>query len=416
MDFLITEIPIVWWVITRGKHPRRFPLYYLLGLSSECEATESQDKIFAQLGLMTEVDPEDMSHPLIAPDYFKPLSQVFADFTLWVISRDGILDVLAFADRSRRRQQSPDSQTRLLLPSWLPDYGGFLPLPTETFGVCSPYCATRQIEARIHPSDCRTELCVEGFQVDCVASVIEASVNAQPDQVLLLGPEGQQSKNFLYLLKSLQQHLFPRFYDASIFPTSSSSCTKDYSQLWDFLVQFIYCLTCNCSIKEIRCDGILVRGAFDSLKRKFEYASSYWLHVDPDLTGLTGLQQQLVPRWAGLYGDGLVPSWFIMALQDCLTHRRFFITNKGDFGLCPEGTQEGDIMVILYGGPVPYILREKPFPTHTTMKQRLLEGKSYEFIGECYVEPYMDGSSIGKEGFATDDERFEYQKKVFRIV
>lgn len=53
--------------------------------------------------------------------------------------------------------------------------------------------------------------------------------------------------------------------------------------------------------------------------------------------------------------------------------------------LVPAGTQTGDIICILGGGRVPFVIREKSV-THDG--QRL-----YELVGECYVHGLMQGHS-----------------------
>ncbi|KAI1211256.1 heterokaryon incompatibility protein-domain-containing protein [Annulohypoxylon truncatum] len=64
----------------------------------------------------------------------------------------------------------------------------------------------------------------------------------------------------------------------------------------------------------------------------------------------------------------------------CL-HRRFFVTAGSLMGIGPETMERSDIIVILFGGKVPYVVRE------------LGEGK-YSFIGECYVPGLMTGEAV----------------------
>jgi hypothetical protein len=68
--------------------------------------------------------------------------------------------------------------------------------------------------------------------------------------------------------------------------------------------------------------------------------------------------------------------------------RRYLRTGNGFVGLVPYDTKEGDIIVILYGGPVPYVLRPKP-------------SGSYILVGECYIHGIMHGEMLndtaGKE-------------------
>jgi hypothetical protein len=66
-------------------------------------------------------------------------------------------------------------------------------------------------------------------------------------------------------------------------------------------------------------------------------------------------------------------------LVDC---RRFFITDKGHIGMGPDSLQTGDIVCILYGGKVPFILRP--------------ESDHYLLVGESYTHGMMDGEMVTK--------------------
>jgi hypothetical protein len=57
--------------------------------------------------------------------------------------------------------------------------------------------------------------------------------------------------------------------------------------------------------------------------------------------------------------------------------RRFFITKDGYMGLGPLAMKEGDAVVFLFGGVVPYLLRP--------------DGDMYMFIGDCYSHMQENG-------------------------
>lgn len=58
--------------------------------------------------------------------------------------------------------------------------------------------------------------------------------------------------------------------------------------------------------------------------------------------------------------------------------RVFFSTTTGYIGLAPHGTVEGDVIYIVLGASVPYVLRP-------------LAGDDYTLIGEAYVQGIMRG-------------------------
>lgn len=61
--------------------------------------------------------------------------------------------------------------------------------------------------------------------------------------------------------------------------------------------------------------------------------------------------------------------------------RRLFTSHKGYLGMAPEEAQEGDLICILLGGEVLFVLRMDD------------EGHFY-LIGECYVHCIMDGEAM----------------------
>ena len=63
---------------------------------------------------------------------------------------------------------------------------------------------------------------------------------------------------------------------------------------------------------------------------------------------------------------------YLGAMGRWMTSRAFLITDRGLVGLGPASMRKGDVVCVLRGGEVPFILRP-------------LEGEYYEFVGECYV-------------------------------
>lgn len=69
--------------------------------------------------------------------------------------------------------------------------------------------------------------------------------------------------------------------------------------------------------------------------------------------------------------------------------RVFFTSSTGYVGLAPHGTKEGDIVFVVMGADVPFILR--PYDD------------GYELIGEAYVQGVMDGEIIQMEYIPVQD-------------
>lgn len=78
-------------------------------------------------------------------------------------------------------------------------------------------------------------------------------------------------------------------------------------------------------------------------------------------------------------------------LLDACHERRFFITEKGRFGLGPWRLKKADVVCILFGGETPLILR----PVQNPKKTRLLDEEEdiprvyHRLVGEAYVDGLM---------------------------
>lgn len=82
-------------------------------------------------------------------------------------------------------------------------------------------------------------------------------------------------------------------------------------------------------------------------------------------------------------------------LKEATQNRRLFITSKGYIGLGHQRAEKDDRLCILYGSPVPYILR--PHSDYWTL------------VGQCYAHGLMNGE-IGEAL-----ERGEASSQIFEI-
>jgi hypothetical protein len=83
-------------------------------------------------------------------------------------------------------------------------------------------------------------------------------------------------------------------------------------------------------------------------------------------------------------------------------NRTFFITEKGYMGIGPLQTQPGDVIHLLCGSTVPFVLRKDvdhyPPKSPSVVSRvkvidsiKLLGGKHHRLVGDCFVHGVMDG-------------------------
>lgn len=57
------------------------------------------------------------------------------------------------------------------------------------------------------------------------------------------------------------------------------------------------------------------------------------------------------------------------------------MSDEGYYILGPDVMEPGDVVVVLYGGKVPFVLRP--------------EGNWWKLLGECYIHGVMAGEALG---------------------
>jgi hypothetical protein len=75
------------------------------------------------------------------------------------------------------------------------------------------------------------------------------------------------------------------------------------------------------------------------------------------------------------------------AIGSATSNRRFFLTAHGMPGLGPRDTRQGDVVAILAGGRVPYVLRRSPNAAREGLDL-------FSFVGDCYVEGVMQAELL----------------------
>jgi hypothetical protein len=102
-----------------------------------------------------------------------------------------------------------------------------------------------------------------------------------------------------------------------------------------------------------------------------------------------GLQHERLEEtgfWQGL-GEGVQPLHMELVLcsMNALLGRRIFHCDDGRFGLGPASLQDGDVVAVLFGGIVPFVLRP-------------LSDDRWQFVGECFIPGLMQGETVEAAG------------------
>lgn len=119
-------------------------------------------------------------------------------------------------------------------------------------------------------------------------------------------------------------------------------------------------------------------------------ASSSASKSSPSANGNASLPRvSISPELRQLAQDGDPFKWSHEATL-VTRYRRFAVTSTGYYVLGPDAVQFGDVVVVLYGGKTPFLLRR--------------DGSHWLLIGECYVHGLMNGEALDMNGL--EEETF----------
>lgn len=351
-----------------------FKLSELLGQFSYLQTTDPRDKVFGILNLTTA-----KGEPELVPDYADDVdaADIFKRTASYLL-RMGELDEILYAAGVGYGQQIPN------LPSWLPDWTSS---PTTKRLRVDKSFQVYQASAVKNPSICSVDpntLSIVGSAFDKLATITQGTFTALDQsgdelynleramlEQFLLDVEiqgildmsstdaatGQSQREALRrtligdTLRDLEQPLFAR-------PADLSKCQSAITA-WEHAVDVIKNPIIASRLKVLlqTNDQHRLEEGFKSLFKSFPH------HV------LKG------------WHDGIK---YFTTSRIYTAGRKFAITEKGQMALVPPLSRKGDVVCVLYGLEVPFILRK-------------VAGESlgqYEMVGESYVHGLMDGEAL----------------------
>ncbi|KAI1733764.1 heterokaryon incompatibility protein-domain-containing protein [Xylaria scruposa] len=351
-------------------------------------ATDPRDKLFALLPFAYEVSNAPKmqdDHPrlghLIRPNYSKSVEVVFADFTRWWIHTHQSLDILSYihADpaRSWRRmtsnQRYTETSSDFERPQW-PTWS------VSTKGRASWARATLNSQFSFHAT---------GTTTPCLRPHYGDTDFSDDTRRLILGVEG------LYIADIVEIGHFPV---EKLFPYGSKDAMNGDDETVDGQMQSIRAVFHRifdpCGLYQfwtLEADpGEDPNGDLAKARNCYaDHLRTHWAYCSREkLLALT-------PPSADDDEEGVKP-YRTVNLPTCLDPC-FFTSTGGYYGLCPWTAQKGDMVVLLYGGNVPYLLR--PANKGMNMKESSVDTVDmFELVGECYVQGIMHGELLkGRE-------------------
>ncbi|TGJ79701.1 hypothetical protein E0Z10_g9060 [Xylaria hypoxylon] len=363
-------------------------------------ATDPRDKLFALLPFAYEISKPTKKQEtrlklegLIQPNYSKPTAVVLADFTRWWIHTHQSLAILSYihADpaRSWRRMISNQRHSaaptlyfgkRPQHPTWSIGANGRASWARATLnsqfsfhatGATTPRLSPQHGDADLNDNTERLTLRVDGLHVANIAKIGHFPV----EKFFPYGSEDAMRGND-------EAGNDPRQSIQTVFHKILDPC--GLHQFWTLEADASEAPYDLAGAREFYSDHLRTHWAYCPREKLLAMAPP---SSDGDNEG-----------GFSLYETALLPT----CLEPC-----FFVTTGDHYGLCPWTAQEGDMIVLLYGGNVPYLLR--PTDKETNVDTRDI----FELIGECYVQGIMHGEFLNGQDGGNDQDA---ETRTFTLV
>ncbi|KAH6976534.1 heterokaryon incompatibility protein-domain-containing protein [Ilyonectria sp. MPI-CAGE-AT-0026] len=306
----------------------------------DLRAADSRDKLFALLAFGKETHEDSLLHGLIQPRYDKPAEQVFADFTRWWIETHKSLSILSTIHSQPGRTWRRTTTT---------NHGGFAPKrPSWAIsGNGRSTWAKASLEAQ--------------FDFRASGSSFPDLSLLEPSDPLVLRLQGRR----ITTIRNISHFPINYMYPYSESEDNRSEMATVFDRILDPCALSGFWAISN-GQKDAR-----QRESAQELRRKYhDHLQAHWNYFERSKI------EALVPA------AGTSSKWYeTKDLPTCLD-RCFFITADGKPGLCPWRAREGDVIALLAGGNVPYLLRPVPVEGSDL-------GDSFELVGECYLDGVM---------------------------
>ncbi|KAG7284320.1 hypothetical protein NEMBOFW57_010692 [Staphylotrichum longicolle] len=347
------------WRVLRedlAKKPSGLGIVELLSRTRFGKATDLRDKVYALLGLMNEEDV-----PVIRVDYSE-------SYTAAQLFRDVAVHCMASLDGPATLVHAGLESSIRGLPTWVPDWSTMYRTPLNT-GI---YNACANLFRPINVLPGRRKLSALGVKVDIIAhtGIPMTYPDAQLEKHRMNRSTRDGTPDIFGLVLSaaiLCERLRERH--PAGYPLKHEN--------WPDVVWRTCCVDRNWAGKRVTGNDRL---SFHACLKRFGFGEDLFAAVKLDeATGQMPVQSASRSfQDSGLNEAALSFELMVIEFQK---GRVLGTTAGGLFGSFPSTTKVGDIVVVLFGGWVPFVLRP-------------VEEDLFELVGAAYVHGIMDGEWV----------------------
>lgn len=355
------------------------------------KSTDARDRIFALLGMpFSGNDPE--KEQLVTPDYTADVQSVYLDATKHMLSQDANLRLLSAVQHGLEMDNSS--------PSWLPKWDQSL--PAEPLALRQEHGYYANAGELFFPGDDTfgtdgKSLTLTGLKVTTVADVTEPFTAGK---ILFSSLPDKDRDAMLIILSYLN--------DPDRQVRASWSATLEKFTIPGF------------NNPEKQAEVLSTGGGFrmaatTGMPGKYGMRMSTEM-LDGEKMGVYNLGEFLLywrerctwdvealrhddfkDFWAAVEKEGSTyATERALCSMNAFLGRRVFRCEDGKLGLGPAAMRPGDVIAVLFGGIVPYVLR----PLDGTGDGG--DGQKWAFVGECIIPTIMQGQAVEEAGLLAD--------------
>lgn len=380
------------WMRSMWHHDRSakwLRMLSLLACTESFQATNPHDKVFAILGLANDLTDVEGNY-IVKVDYAQPLAEVYAAVVRASITQHRNLDALSEAGILALRNLKT-------LASWVPDWSSLRVWNTLTRGyglLDSPgqQYLSAHMPSRLHVDGNPDALPVAMIQIDTVSRTVPPILFHHlnlwaPGRVpWLLLSAWTECASKLINRERPREAVMDEFWRTLIANLDLHGRPVPDQYLYHFLsywfvVRLVDGMAGHFRRQELQVDE---RQSKTLSEVGVDYLELVKISSPSDCSD--DIWREFWAKLAGKDEDGNLvqthhsdPDIYSRAIYGS-TGRQFFTTSSGRMGLGPLGVTEGDQVVILAGGRVPYIVRPGLRDTR----------KWFELVGDTYLHGKMD--------------------------
>jgi hypothetical protein len=321
------------------------------------ESTDPRDKIYALLALSK--DREDLKRRGVFPNYENSKEVVFTSVTTALLQQ-GHVSILSYC---RPLQHAHG------LPSWVPDWSQPMSMTLQDvepdhMTLTPRFSASGAVKHRRDVIILRSGEVIDGISVPCH---VYDKVH-QVGEVPRFPVTGTciHSFDWIYVLLDLTYKITNAYVEfqhrlRAVVRTSFGGITSGYDELLERAKDD--CLDARC------------REALHILQQNMHKVEQQVVRFELEKYSANQQVPQLIQKEAGKPTGPLFRDYMRISAK-----RAPFVTNKGHPGLSSRNVRRGDLVALVHGVEVPFILRSQP------------NGK-YKIVSEAYVDAIMDGEA-----------------------